>query len=153
MSYNQFTEPGRTKLCGQPAQYFAELLKPDGAETVAAYEHKYWDRYAGITKHRYGQGCAYYIGTYVPADCLKKIYRDAAASAGIEVSEYSWPVIIRSGCTPKAGKIHYILHYSQDKETIHCPYASAVDLLTGKKYQAGDEICLKDWDVLILKEE
>ena len=27
MSYNQFTEPGKTKILGRPAKYFAELLK------------------------------------------------------------------------------------------------------------------------------
>lgn len=42
MSYNQFTEPGTAVLKGQKVQYFAELLKTEGAESLGNYEHKYW---------------------------------------------------------------------------------------------------------------
>jgi beta-galactosidase len=153
MSYNQFTNPSAMKLFDEPVQYFAELLLPDTAQTIAAYEHKYWSRYAGITKNKYGQGCAYYIGAYTSSGILKKIYQDAAKEAAIPLSDFQWPVIIRSGTTPDAGKLHYIFHYSQNETKIRCPYKNTVNLLDGAAYQAGDTISLTDWDVVILQEQ
>ena len=83
MSYNQFTEPGKTKITGRPVKYFAELLKPEGAETLAGYEHKYWGTYAGITRNSREKGKAYYIGCYTDKDVLKDILRKAAEDAGV----------------------------------------------------------------------
>ena len=99
MSYNQFTEPGKTKILGRPAKYFAELLKPEGAETLAGYEHKYWGKYAGITRNCRGEGKAYYIGCYTDKDVLKDILRKAAEDAGVctEAAQYAWPVTVRQG--------------------------------------------------------
>lgn len=152
MSSNQYTEPGRTKIGGYPARYIAELLKPEEAETVEGYEHRYWGDYAGITRHRYGQGCAYYIGCFTDKEVLRKIYAQAAGDAEIHLPSYAWPVILRSGINCSGDVLHYLLHYSEEKEKISCPYAHVRDLLTGCEYRAGDEIELNDWDVHILEE-
>lgn len=155
MSYNQFTEPGEIMIKGRPVSYFAELLKAEGAEVIDAYNHQYWDRYAGITKNKYGKGVAYYIGCYTEKAVLKDIYRQAAAEAGLqEVSQnYEWPVIIRSGMNGSGNKLHYVLHYSAQSTTITCPYEKARDVLSGTVYQCGEEITLTDWGVVILEEQ
>ncbi|MDD3403671.1 MAG: beta-galactosidase [Hespellia sp.] len=152
MSYNQFTDPGKMKLKGRPVAYFAELLKPAGAESLASYEHKYWSAYSGITHHAYGEGHAYYIGCYTAKESLKEIYRLAAGQAGIRVPQKEWPVIIRSGENPYGRQLHYLLHYSENMSETDCPYEKVKDLLTGKEYRKGDQILLKDWDVLLLEE-
>lgn len=154
MSYNQFTEPGRMKLNGEPVQYFAELLKTDGAECLARYEHKYWSQYAGITRHSYGNGHAYYVGCYTTKENLKKVYEQAAGDAGIsqEVMSCSWPVIVRSGTNDPGKAIHYVLHYSEDVEIFTCPFEQVRELLSGAVYHKGDCIQLRDWDVKILEE-
>ena len=160
MSCNQYTEPGRTKLMGRQAKYIAELLKPQesaGAESLAIYEHKYWSAYAGITRHEYGRGCAYYAGCYTDKEILKEVYKKAAADAKIAVPAFSWPVIMRSGVIPSTSDgadrtLHYILHYSEEEREIPCPFTAARDILSGREYRAGGNIRLRDWDVLILEE-
>lgn len=160
MSCNQYTEPGRTKLAGRQVRYIAELLNPDknaGTERLAMYEHKYWGAYAGITRHEYGRGCAYYIGCYTDKDVLKEVYKKAAADAKISVPLFSWPVIMRSGVisskTEGADRtLHYILHYSEEEREAPCPFTAARDILNGREYRSGDNIRLRDWDVLILEE-
>lgn len=149
---NQYTVPGKTKIKGRPVKYIAELLKADGAESIADYEHKYWGEYSGITRHAYGSGWAYYIGCFTEKDILKEIYKMAADNAAVKVSFYTWPVIVRSGMNQKGEKLHFILHYSEEEKVIRCPYNTAEELMTGKKYKRGDCINLKDWDVKILKE-
>lgn len=153
MAYNQFTEPGTASVRGEKIQYFMELLKPAQAEEIVGYEHRYWGKYAGITKNRYGKGSAYYVGCYTDKKLLKDIYRQAAEDAHISLSPYSWPVIIRSGETEEGKILHYLLHYSQESRDILCPYDKAQDILTGKLYHKQDLIHLRDWDVVILEEQ
>lgn len=151
MMYQQFTDPGKITVEGRKARYFAELLKAREAETLAAYEHRYWGNYSAVTKNRYGKGSAYYVGTYLEKEQLKKYLLPAAEDAGIEVPAERWPVIIKSG-TVSGKKLHYILHYSEMCREIGCPYRKVTELLSGKVYEKGEKIPLKDWDVKILEE-
>lgn len=152
MSYNQFTEPGRSRLGGEELRYYMELLKPDKAESLAFYEHPYWKKYAGITRNSYGKGEAFYVGCFAKKDILKEIFGQAAEAAGIPLSPFAWPVTVRSGRTKEGTELHYLLHYSESPEQIACPYEEVKDLLTGTCYRKGDKMELKDWDVMILEE-
>lgn len=151
MMYQQFTDPGTITVEGGKARYFAELLKAREAETLASYEHRYWGNYSAVTKNRYGKGSACYVGTYLEKEQLKKYLLLAAKDAGIEVPAERWPVIIKSG-TVSGKKLHYILHYSEMCREIDCPYGKVTELLSGKVYEKGEKIPLKDWDVKILEE-
>lgn len=153
MSYNQFTEPGRTTLHGHPVSYFAELLNLQGAESLGSYGHRYWGKYSGMTKCSFGKGKAYYIGCYTSGEVLKDLYRQAAEDAKIEVPSVQWPVVLRSGVSRKGTYLHYILHYSEDSAVISCPWKKGKELLEGKSYVQGERIELKDWDVKILEAE
>lgn len=156
MSYQQFTEPGRTKIEGYPVTYFAELIQTKGAESLADYEHPYWGKYAGITRNQYGEGTAYYIGCYTEKEVLKGVYQKAAADAGMQntalKNNLKWPVTVRSGKNKAGKQVHYVLHYSEETREITCPYESVEDVLTGEQYQKGSRIVLNDWDVKILEE-
>ena len=77
----------------------------------------------------------------------------AAKDAGIEKTEIQWPVTVRNFETEKGTKLHYLLHYDEEEKEIICPYEQSTDLLTGRKYQKGEAIWLKDWDGLILETE
>lgn len=154
MSYQQFTEPGKTKLQGEEVEYFAELLQLEDAESIANYEHKYWGNYTAITRHTYGKGHAFYIGCYTRKSILKEVYQLAVDAAGIrkDIDDLTWPVIVRSGKNQYGNVLHYMFHYSEEECVIHCPYSRAKDLLSGTIYLKDDEIILKDWDVKILEE-
>lgn len=154
MSYQMFTEPGKIKLNGTDVRYLAELLEAKEAETIACYEHKYWGKYAALTRHSYGKGQSFYIGCYTEKNILKEVFKSAAETAGImnEAVSFSWPVIVRSGRNQYGNTLHYLLHYSEEEETILCPYDLVKDLLNGTVYKKNDEILLKDWDVKILED-
>ena len=151
MSYDQFTAPGTAAVKGHPVTGFAELLKVDGGTSLANYEHKYWGRYGAMTKNDYGKGKAYYMGCYTSKDVLKELYRQAAADAGIEIPDLSWPLIMRSGSFDDGRQVHFLLNYSQTEQTVTCPFEHAVNILDNKEYKKGDTIALKDWDVVILE--
>lgn len=155
MSYNQYTEPGRTTVDGDSISYFAELLKPDTAQVMEQYQHKYWGKYAAITKNSCGKGYGYYIGCYVSKEKLKEVFRDAVLAAQVENyfdDNIAWPMIIRSGVNECKEKIHYVLHYSEEEESFLCPFEKAEDILTGDIFKKKDRIVMKDWGVRILRE-
>ena len=154
MSYNQFTEPGRTRIMGSGVKYFAELLKTEEAESLADYEHKYWGHYAGITRNTYGKGAAYYIACYAEKPVLKKILSLASSDAGLSrlPEEFQWPVTVRSGRGSDGMILHYVMNYSVDPKNLSCPWAQAEDLLTGDRFRKGDTLSIGDWDLKILAE-
>lgn len=152
MTYDQFTEPGKTTLQGENPLYYMELLKRTGAESLADYEHRYWGDYSAITKNTYGKGSAYYIGCYTSKSLLKEILCQVAECAQIPLKEFTWPIIIKDAQNAQGEKLHFLLHYSEDENGIPCPYARVKDLLTGTIYTQEEKIYLKDWDVKILVE-
>ena len=153
MSYNQFTDPGNAKLTGKKVQYFAELLETKEAESLADYEHKYWNAYSGLTRNVCQKGKAYYIGCFTEKSILKDIYRRAAKDAGISVTEAEFPIIIRSGENELGSMIHYVLHYSDEKGELICPFEKVKDVLTEEVYEKGDRISLTEWDVKVFEEK
>ncbi|MDD2973100.1 MAG: beta-galactosidase [Lachnospiraceae bacterium] len=153
MSYNQFSEPGKTTVDGHLVTCWMELLKLDGAEMIAGYTHKYWGQYAAITRNHYGKGSAYYVGCYTGKELLKEVYRKAISdTATLSIPELEAPVIIRSGVNGQGSRLHYVFHYSEEDKAIKCPYEKVCDILSDKIYKKGDSIHLTDWDVKILKE-
>lgn len=152
MTYNQFTEPGTTLLDGKEVTYFMELLNADGAQVIARYTHKYWGKYAGVTSNHYGKGTAFYVGCHTDKEILKNVYQKALSAAGIPASQFSFPVIERSGRNGEGETVHYLLHYSQEEKSVCCPYTKCEDILTKEQYVKGDEIILSDWDVKILRD-
>jgi len=155
MSYNQITDPGKMTLKKKPVSYFAELIKPEGAEVLAYYKHRYWGTYAGITRSEYEKGFAYYVGCFTSKDTLKEVFRQAVQDAEITTlpDQTCWPVIIKSGRNQDDILIHYILHYSEEIASLSCPYDRVKDILNSMEYYKGDTIYLKDWDVVILEEK
>lgn len=153
MTYNQFTDPGRSCLNGEKLRYYMELLQCEGADCLAAYGHPYWKKYAGITRNRYEKGTSFYVGCYTSKEMLKKVYQQAAEAADISLPAFIWPIIVRSGKTNEGKELHYLLHYCEEKTQITCPYQETEDILTGRRYRKGEPILLKDWDVLVLEEK
>jgi beta-galactosidase len=154
MSYNQFSNPGKTTVQGKKVNYFMEFLKPGTAEVFARYEHRYWGEYAAVTRNPYGSGTAYYVGTFLEKEQLKEIYKKAAEDAKIDTKfgGITWPLTVRSGCSGEGHELHYIFNYSEDERQLVCPLEKATDLLTGAAYKKGDIITLTDWDLVILQE-
>ena len=152
MSYNQYTRPVNVTVDDVEAEYWMELLKPDTAETIASYGHKYWGKYAALTRNCFGKGKAWYLGTMVPAEKLKEYLLLAARDAGITPCPVQWPVILRRGINEAGERLHYFFNYS-DRDIKVVSHVGGTDLLTDIRYEEGQEITLKDWGVSILAED
>lgn len=151
MTYNQYTRPVNVTLEGEKTRFWMELLIPSTADTVARYTHKYWGKYAAVTRNTYGEGHAWYIGTMFSPNKLKEYLLAAASDAGITPPEAAWPVIVRSGTNAGGERLHFFLNYSSEASTVSSPW-HGTDILTGARYQAGEPITLPDWGVCVLAE-
>ena len=152
MTYNQHTRPVNVTVDGAEARYWMELLNPTTAETVARYEHKYWGKYAAITRNAFGKGYAWYLGTMLPPERLREYLLAAAADAGIISPVVQPPVVVRSAVNAAGDKLHFFLHYSSEPLSVPSPWRG-IDLLTGKRHETGSLIELDDWGVCILREK
>ena len=152
MRYRRYTGPVGVTVAGAEAQYWMELLEPEGAEVLARYEHRYWGAYAALTRGNYGKGKAWYLGTVLPTEVLGDWLARAAAEAGITPdAPLRAPLIARSGETPDGRRLRYVLNYSAGEQTFSLPW-NGRELLTDTPYRAGDPLRLPDWGLMILEE-
>ena len=163
VTYSQFTFPNEVGFSGEKgeqAELFMELLKPQGAQVLASYDHFAWNRYAAVTRNRYGKGTAEYIGCKTSEGYLQNLLKDALVDAGIwqNCNGAKFPVIIRQAVAEDGKKVWFYLNYSH--EPANAVYAGAEaeylmnekGTLTGEKAASGAVLTLQPWGVFILKE-
>ncbi len=155
MHYDQFTIPydvdvriGDTQV---PASTWMELLIPDTAEILATYENPYYKDYAAATVNSYGDGKAYYFGSYSEdlsfAEALmKKICEDSR----INLPQETYPLVVKQGTNQFGKKIHYYLNYSGQEQTVTLPF-DARELTSQKTYKKGDSIRISPWNLQIFE--
>ena len=159
VKYHQFTFPKKVGLSGQvigenvcaEAKIFMELLVPEGAETLASYEHYNWKDYAAITKNQYGKGTAVYIGCMTDQETLKAVMRDVLCNAQVDLPEYSYPVIVRKGINDFGKQIRYFLNYSAEEQKVPYLYETGLELLSGEQVEAKETLSIPAWGVKIIE--
>lgn len=158
--YHQFTFPRNVRLSGEiadgtankEAKTFMELLIPEGAEILAAYDHYNWSGYAAVTRNQYGRGSAFYLGCMTGNGLLKKILREALKSAAVEIPEESFPVILRKGTNDLGNTVRFYLNYSpQDQEVLY-RFREGTDLLDHHAVKHHEKFKLSPWGVRIIEE-
>lgn len=180
ISYDQFTFPHNVKLSGKlygaeslddftrsadadinfddadsaevgEARVFMELLKPEGAEVLAGYEHYNWKGYAAITRNKYGMGMAYYLGCMTDNATLQNVIKAVLGDAGVKLSGYEYPVIVREGTNDFGKTVRYFLNYSAKEQSVAYKYSDGEDVLTGETIKAESLLIIPAWDVRIVE--
>lgn len=160
MTYDQFTEPGRTSLSSDAVSFmekpalsdWMELLIPGDAHTevIARYDHPYWKEYAAVTYHTYGKGSSAYIGCYCDADSLETLLSIIMKRFEITVSKEHFPLIRKEGINAKGESVTYFFNYSNFDMEYTVPF-HGVELIGNTAVQMYDTARLKPWDFHILK--
>ena len=155
MYYQQFTFPENVTLTGfegsEPeAETFMELLIPDGAEIISAYQHPNWKKYAAVTYHTYERGNAWYIGCMFEERHLQQLLIKILTQSGINAAvPEKFPVIVREGINAKGEKLRFYLNYSWEEKNIK--EADDFGVILGNADNTKREIHLSAWDVCIIK--
>ena len=157
MYYQQFTFPEKVTLTGfeggEPeAETFMELLIPDGAEIISAYQHPNWKKYAAVTHHTYESGNAWYIGCMFEECYLQQLLIKILAKASVNAAvPEKFPVIVREGVNEEGEKLRFYLNYSWEEQRVEV--ADDFEVVLGNGDSTKYEIYLSAWDVCIIKFE
>jgi beta-galactosidase len=63
---------------------WSELIEPSGAEVVASFAGSRVDGRPAVTRHRFGSGTAYYVGTHLDQASTARLILSACETAGVE---------------------------------------------------------------------
>jgi beta-galactosidase len=133
---------------------WAEMLIPDGAQTLATYDHPFFGKYPAITRHNFGKGTLTYEGTVLSDGLQKAVVLDVLKLAGLTGPDQQLPapVRVKHATNPQGKTIHFYFNYSETPQTFSYAYAAGADLLTRTHFAHAQEITLKPWDLAIVEE-
>lgn len=160
VKYHQFAFPKKVMLRGdivegtdnREAKVFMELLKLDGAEALAYYEHYNWNGYAAVTRNHFAEGYAYYIGCMMDQELLKRILIKALEDAGIKnIVKEEFPVIVRKGINDFGKSVWFYLNYSEKEQMALYEGSDGRDVLTGESVKHQDNISIPAWGVRMIE--
>ncbi|MES2202414.1 MAG: beta-galactosidase trimerization domain-containing protein, partial [candidate division FCPU426 bacterium] len=100
------------------AHSWYDLLSLQGAESLARYGQEFFKGTPAITRHRYGKGWAIYVGCAGDPGLYDKVFRMAAALAGLKpLMKVPKGVEVRERTTQQ-GTLRFILNYTRSKKLV-----------------------------------
>jgi len=131
------------------AQHYADWIIPDGAEVLGRYQPWHVAAYAAATRHRCGQGWAWYLGAVPKEDAiLTTLAADVAAKAGLQarlVPPTGVEVSTRSG---QGRELVFLVNHLDEPVEVRLP-AGKAELLSGTT--TGTTLKLDRFGVAILR--
>ena len=132
-----------------PAGLLCDLMHPEGAEVLSAYEKDFYQGMPVITKNRLGRGCAYYVGTRSNSEFYYKFMEDIFTEAKITETMVTSKGVEAAIRVTDGREVLFLLNYNKESEriTLNDDYR---DLLDGKEYQTGNSIEIGGRGVYVL---
>ena len=131
------------------ASFWAEVIRSEGAETMATFSEGYYAGLPAVTRHAFGKGCAWYLGTEFEQafynDLLKVLARETgltpplAVPAGVEVT--------RRSCEGK--EFLFLLNQRNEAQSIDLNGLSGTEILAN--CQIAGSLELAPWGVAIIE--
>lgn len=125
-----------------------ELLVPDTAEVLASYSNPNWSGYAAVTLNNYGEGSAMYIGCLPSKSIIKDLIMYYINKIGLEISDSTFPIVVKSATNEKGNNIVFYLNYSEKTQNFSIN-SGGVDLVTNDKVDTN--LSLEPWGVAIIE--
>ena len=132
---------------------WAEMLVPEGATTLAAYDHPFFGQYPALTRHRHGRGTLTYEGTVLSDELQKQVVREVLELAGLTGPDQGLPepVSLRQGVGRDGTRLRYYLNFSGQPQTFPYPHASGRDVLSGRAIEKDSDVTLGPWDLVVVE--
>ncbi|MFC5831972.1 beta-galactosidase [Nonomuraea insulae] len=112
------------------ARVWTELLESEGAEVVAEFAEGDLAGRPAVTRHRSGEGVAWYVATMPEPAALAELAGKALADAGVSGVLPGLPVLPRGVEAVRRGEVLFLLNHGTESARVPIPEA-AEDLLTG----------------------
>ncbi len=100
-------------------RHWIDELEPCGAEVIGTFIDTYRKGKVIVTKNRYNNGTAYYMGTMPEDDAFKSLLEKIVKEAGIDTVPFSFPecctVVTRTG---DKKTYYYVFNYGKEEVTV-----------------------------------
>lgn len=128
---------------------WGDVIALEGAEPVATFVGDFYAGRPAVTRHRYGQGISYYVGTRPDAAFMDALLARVRAEAGVH-SVLAAPAGVEATRRVNAnGSFLFLLNHNPGPVEVALP-RPAHDLLTGTPH-AGT-VVMEPYGVLVLKD-
>jgi beta-galactosidase len=139
------TPDGATYTC----ELWADLVHPEGAETLASYTGDFYAGTPAVTRNAFGEGTAYYLGTRPEERYTKLLLGRACEEAGVEApTEVPPGVEVVRRRTEDASFLFLLNHNTEAVEILL--EKPARDLLAGSEHEGT--LSLEPLGVAVLQE-
>ncbi|TCO13161.1 beta-galactosidase-like protein [Kribbella steppae] len=129
-----------------------DLIIPEGADVVGTYTADFYAGTAAVTRHRFGQGHAWYIGTMLDAAGLDAVLGSVVEEAGLTGS-YARIDGVEATRRYKDGQRYLFLLNHGDREVRVPADMTGTDLITGSQVEAGAKLVLPATGVVVLRSD
>ena len=138
---------GATKKC----KLVCDLMHLEGAESIAEYGKDFYAGSPAVTKHKYGSGTTYYIGTEPEKEGLEKVLGMAITDAAVkpvveEATELE--IICRKSDTCK---IYFVMNFKEQEIQIPSVFVGSENMLTGEIIKEGEMLLRFDVRVVCIE--
>ncbi|MEU0672942.1 beta-galactosidase [Streptomyces sp. NPDC006172] len=133
------------------ARLVFEIVQPRGAEPVAAYGADFYAGTPAVTRHRFGDGEAWYVATALDPRGVDDVVRRVLDRHGLVGPYAHLPTVETAGrVTPAGEHLLFLLNHAPAPAHLTA-HTAAVDLLTGKRYERGEPLTLDPLGVAVLR--
>ena len=117
-----------------------DLMHLEGAETLGEYAEDFYAGMPAVTRHNYGKGKLYYIGTCMGEDGIAKILSKAAEDAGanpVAGNGNGLEIVKRNG---EGKSFYFVMNFKDEELEIPEEFAGKKDLLSGNAVEKGEKL-------------
>lgn len=132
-----------------PAEILCDLMHLEGAEAISTYEKDFYKDTPVITRNRFGDGIAYYVGTKSNSEFYGTFLGEIWKKSNIRPVLHTPAGVEAAVRKNSKGTILFLLNHTSQNQTILLDQ-NYYDLLIGTQYDADMEIEIKPTDVKIL---
>ncbi|WP_102127475.1 beta-galactosidase [Deinococcus planocerae] len=127
---------------------WCEVIHPQGAEVLATFERDFYRGGPAVTRHAFGAGRAYYVGTDLPGEGVRDVLRRALTAAGVPTTLVPSTLSV-SVSAVEGGHLLHLLNVHPTQATVLGVPAGAVDALSGE--DVGGAVTLEPYGVRLLR--
>ena len=132
-----------------PCELWSDVIRLTGAEVLGHYQEDYFAGSPAITRHRYGQGSSYYLGTELEREGLAWLLDQACIEAGVSPVLEAPPGVEVTRRSNGTQAWLFVLNHSDDEALVKLP-APATDLISGSRVDSSMQLSSRQVAILRL---
>ena len=132
-----------------PCDTWADLVHAEGAEVLARYGHGFYAGTPAVTRHAFGDGTAYYLGTRPTEEYTTLLVGRLCREAGVEFRPDAPPGVEIVRRKREGGSFLFVLNHNEEAADVELDGA-VEDLLTGGRPEGM--LTLEPFGVAVLRE-